>query len=122
MFAIDFALLLGVFHMASAQKGDKNSLLRLENPISVEYLQLKLKKTGPKLVLNTKIKENLKKKLKTDSVILNIYKAIQLNTAAIQKEPLLKRVLEGRWLLGISREMLYRMNMLGMVYRMGKKR
>lgn len=113
-------LLSGVFQMASAQEGHIDTLPQLENPISVKYLQQKLNKTGPKLVLNSKIEKNLKKQLKTDPVVQNLYKAIQLNADAIQKEPLLERVMVGRRLLGTSREMLYRMNMLGMVYRMEK--
>ena len=58
----------------------------------------------------------LKKSLKTDPVVQNMHKAIQLNAAGIYSKPLLKRELEGRRLLGVSREMLYRINMLGMVY------
>ncbi len=114
------ALLFILFQMAAAQEGHIDSLPQLENPISVAYLQKKLKKTGPQLVLNSKIEKNLRNKLKTDPVVQNLYKAIKLNADAIQKEPLLERVLEGRRLLGTSREMLYRMNMLGMVYRMEK--
>jgi len=93
---------------------------KLENPITVKYLQKKLPKTGPKLVLNNKIEKQLKAKLKSDPVIQNLYRAIKLNAATIQKEPLLERLVVGRRLLGTSREMLYRMNMLGMVYRMEK--
>ena len=95
-------------------------LPKLENPFSVQYLKKNLRKSQPRLVLNSKIKKNLKKKLKTDPVVQNVYKAIKLNVDEIQKQPFLERVLEGRRLLGVSREMLYRMNMLGMVYQMEK--
>ena len=64
--------------------------------------------------------KNLKKKLKTDPVVKNMYEAIKLNAAEIQKQPLLERVLVGRRLLGTSREMLYRMNILGIVYAVEK--
>lgn len=113
-------LLFGVFQIASAQEGTIDSLPELENPISVKYLQQKLTKSSPKLVLNANIEKSLKKQLKTDPVVQNLYQAIKLNAEAIQKEPLLERVMVGRRLLGTSREMLYRMNMLGMVYRMEK--
>ncbi|HET8736806.1 MAG TPA: heparinase II/III family protein [Pricia sp.] len=113
-------LLFGIVHTASAQETHSEALPKLENPISVPYLQNKLKKTGPKLVLNAKIEKDLKKKLKTDPVVQNLYKAIQLNADSILKEPLLERVVVGRRLLSTSREMLYRMNILGMVYRMEK--
>ena len=49
-----------------------------------------------------------------------MYKAVQLNAEEIFGQPLLTRNVVGRRLLGTSREMLYRINMLGMVYRMEK--
>jgi hypothetical protein len=93
---------------------------KLQNPITVEYLKKNLRKSQPRLVLNSDLEKLVKSKLKTDPVIQNMYKAIQANAAAIQGKPLLERKLEGRRLLGVSREMLYRMNMLGMVYRIDK--
>ncbi len=93
---------------------------RLQNPISVEYLKKHLRKSMPRLVLNSTIERNLKKKLKTDPVVKNMYKAIQLNAVEVQKQPLLERVVTGRRLLSISNEMVYRMNILGMVYRIEK--
>ncbi len=109
-----------VVNRTSAQHEATDSIPKLQNPISIQYLQKKLKKEGPKLVLNPKIERNLKRKLKTDPVVQNLYKAIQANAVEIQKEPLLVRELEGRRLLHVSREMLYRMNILGMVYRVEK--
>lgn len=93
---------------------------KLQNPMSVQYLKEKLLRTEPRLVINSTIEKELKEKLITDPLIQNMYKAIQLNAGEIQKEPLLERKLEGRRLLGVSREMLYRVNMLGMVYLMEK--
>lgn len=93
---------------------------KLQNPITVEYLKKNLRKSQPRLVLNAELEKLVKSKLKTDPVIQNMYRAIQVNATEIQKKPLLERKMEGRRLLGVSREMLYRMNMLGMVYRMDK--
>jgi len=93
---------------------------KLENPISVEYLKEKLRKSSPRLVLTTEIEKELKSKLNTDPIISNVYKAIKLNAQSILQQPLLDRVVVGRRLLATSREMLYRMNMLGMVYRIEK--
>ncbi|MEO9892523.1 heparinase II/III family protein [Aurantibacter sp.] len=112
--------LLSTLQTIEAQEVAAHEIPQLENPISVSYLKRKLPKKGPKLVMNAKIEKQLKKKLQTDPVVKNLYKAIKLNAKAIQKEPLLKRVLEGRRLLHVSREMLYRINMLGMVYKMEK--
>lgn len=93
---------------------------KLDNPMSVQYLKKNLRKSQPRLVLNAAFERNLKKKLKTDPVIQNMYNAIHLNAAEIQNKPFLERIKTGRRLLSVSREMLYRMNMLGMVYRIDK--
>lgn len=92
--------------------------VKLENPISVKYIKSNLRKSSPRLVLTPSIEKRLKNKLKSDPVVKNYYAAIRLNADKILKEPLLTRTLEGRRLLGVSREELYRMNILGMVYRM----
>lgn len=94
--------------------------VKLENPMSVQYLKKNLRKSTPRLILNDKIEKQLKKDLKSDPVVQNMYKAIQLKVKQIQQEPLLERVVVGRRLLSTSREMLSRMNILGMVYRMEK--
>jgi hypothetical protein len=49
-----------------------------------------------------------------------MYKAIRVNADNLFAEPLLERKLEGRRLLGVSRALLWRVNMLGMVYRVEK--
>jgi hypothetical protein len=98
----------------------ESEITKLENPMSVQYLKQHLLKTQPRLVLNPTNEKILKEKLKSDPVVQNLYKAIQSNAEKIQQKPLLERKLEGRRLLGVSREMLYRINMLGMVYRMEK--
>lgn len=93
---------------------------KLENPMSLPYLKEKLRKKGPRLVLTPDLEKELKKKIESDPVIKNMYQAIRLNAQAITQKPLLERIMEGRRLLAISREMLYRVNMLGMAYRMEK--
>jgi hypothetical protein len=92
----------------------------LDNPMSVQYLKKNLRKSQPRLVFNSAIEKQLKKKMKTDPVLQNIYEAIKLNADEVFKKPLLTRSLVGRRLLGTSREMLWRINMLGFVYRMEK--
>lgn len=109
-------------------KGDENSFLKetkeipkLENPMSVGYLKKNLRKSHPRLVLKPSIEKDLRNKVKNDPVVKNMYAAIKLNAENIYEQPLLERKQIGRRLLSVSREMLYRMNMLGMVYRMEKK-
>ncbi len=92
----------------------------LDNPMSVQYLKKNLRKSQPRLVLNPATEKNLREKLKTDPVIQNVYKAIQLNADEAMTKPLLERIKTGRRLLSVSREMLWRMNMLCMVYRIDK--
>jgi Heparinase II/III-like protein. len=92
----------------------------LQNPITAAYLKKNLRKSQPRLVLNRDIEKRLKQQLKANPAVQNLYKAIQRDAAAIQNEPLLERKQIGRRLLGVSREMLRRVNMLGMVYRIEK--
>src|SRR5512143_3750252 len=99
---------------------EEKNIPRLQNPMTVDYLVANIRKSRPRLVLNTATEKNLMSRLQVDPVVRNVYKAIRLNAARIQSEPLLQRVVEGRRLLAVSREMLYRMNMLGMVYRLEK--
>jgi len=117
-----FVFLIPVFTQACAnsKSSSEEKMTLLQNPMSVQYLKANLLKTQPRLVLNPTIEKNLRLKLKTDPVVQNMYKAIQLNAAEIQTKPFLERKLEGRRLLGVSREMLYRANMLGMTYRIDK--
>lgn len=95
---------------------------QLDNPMSVAYLKKNLRKSGPRLVLTSAIERNLKRKIKTDPIASNYYQALQLNAKEIQDKPFLEREMIGRRLLSTSREMLYRMGVLGMVYRIDKDR
>ena len=98
----------------------KEEIPPLENPITEAYLKKNLRKKGPRLVLTPQLEKSLKQKLTSDPVIQNMYKALQLNAEKVQEQPLLERKKIGRRLLSVSREMLYRINVLGMVYRMEK--
>lgn len=106
--------------MLMAQQTKGASVPKLENPFNRRYLQQNLRKSHPRLVLNSAIEKDLRKKIKTDPVVRNMYEAIKLNAASIHDKPLLERIQIGKRLLSVSREMLYRVNMLGMVYRMEK--
>jgi hypothetical protein len=106
--------------MLTAQQTKGEDIPKLENPFNRKYLQRNLRKSYPRLVLNSAIEKDLKKKIKSDPVVRNMYAAIKLNAESIYDKPLLQRIQIGRRLLSVSREMLYRVNMLGMVYRMEK--
>ena len=91
---------------------------KLENPFTTQYLKSHLRKTTPRLVLTPAIEKELRAKLKSDPITKNYFQAILLNANNILEEPLLERKMEGRRLLGVSREMLYRMNVLAITYRL----
>ncbi len=112
-------LLLNTFTEIKAQipHQHQDELMQLENPISATYLKKNLRQSSPRLILTPSIEKELKKKIKTEPVVKNYYAAIKRNAAKIQTEPLLKRNMIGRRLLSISREMLYRMGILAIVYR-----
>lgn len=89
---------------------------KLENPMSADYLKKNLRPSHPRLVFDPAIVAALKTKLEADPVLRNLYAAIRLNADEVSRKPLLERKMVGKRLLGTSREMLYRINMLGVVY------
>lgn len=98
---------------------------KMQNPITTEYLKNNLKKQSPRLVLNKQIEKNLRKKLKTDPLIQNIYETIKLNAGLVLEKDLITVDIPDypnsqKNQLGISRDFLHRMNMLAMVYRLEK--
>lgn len=114
-----FPLVL-IFLFSNLNGQEKFEAVKLENPITVKYLKTHLTKSSPRLVLSPSIERTLKKKIGTDPVVKNYYEAIKLNADKILTLPLLERKLEGRRLLAVSREMLYRMGILSMLYRIEK--
>lgn len=115
-------LLVSPAHAASFSKASGNDpdIPQLENPMSVTYLKENLSKRTPRLILNAGIEKQVRKKLKQDKVVQNMYQALVLNAEEILKKPVAERIKTGRRLLSVSREVLYRMNVLGMVYRIDK--
>lgn len=105
---------------AQERSGNSTALVKLENPITVPYIKSKLKKNATHLILTPAIEKNLRLRIKTDPVVKNYYEALKLNAADILTKPLLTRKIIGRRLLATSREMLYRMSVLSMVYRIEK--
>ncbi len=89
--------------------------------MSVKYLAANLRTSGPRLVLTSDTEKNLKNKIKNDDVVKNYYAAVKHNARQILQAPRLTRKMEGRRLLDVSREMLYRMTILSMVYRIDKE-
>ena len=109
-------ILCCILTLKSSGQESEATLVKLDNPITEEYLKDHLPKKGPRLILNKEIRQHLLKEVETNPLVKNYYEAIKLNAREIMTKPPLERIQTGRRLLSISREMLYRMGMLGMVY------
>jgi hypothetical protein len=109
---------LALFFPAKAQHAQ---IPKLENPVSVEYLKANLSKKSPKLILTPAIEKEIKLKLKSDILVQNYYSYLKKQADSILEKPLLKHELEGFRMLAVSREMVERMGVLCMVYRLEKK-
>lgn len=95
---------------------------RLQNPVTMEWLTRNLQKKSPRLILDRETEILLRKRLKTDPVIQNVYQVIRFRAEQLlEKEIITLDVPENprsqKNQLGISRDFLARMNMLAMVYR-----
>jgi len=110
-------LLFIIFQTAFSQE----NVIKLQNPFSESYVKSKLSRPAPRLILTPSIEKNLKRKLKVDPVVQNYYAAMQLNAKEILAESVLTYNVVGRRLLGTSREMLRRMTILSMVYRIDRE-
>lgn len=113
-------LVISFFSADKISAQEHHAIPKLQNPISVEYLKSNLNKKLPRLGLTKAEVDVLKKKIETDPLLKNHYQAIRWNANKIYQEPILERIQIGRRLLSISNEMVYRVNMLGMVYLLEK--
>ena len=123
---------IGLRHMytRSARYSDfkvytRKGQYELENPISETYLNDHLSKQLPRLVLNSAREKQLRQQLKTNPLIQNLYQVIRSNAESLLNTDLITLDIPDnpnsqRNQLGISRNFLYRINMLAMVYRIEK--
>jgi hypothetical protein len=121
--AIFLSLIILLFY--SKGFSEENEIPKLDNPMSVEYLEKNLRKSQPRLVYNPTIEKNLMKKLKTDPILQNIYQSIKYNAGMVMEKELITVDIPDnprsqRNQLGISRDFLWRINMLATVYRIEK--
>lgn len=99
---------------------DESGMPKLDNPVSAQYLREHLRKSSPKLLLTSAIEGRLRQKLKSDPLTQTYYRHLKKEAGVILEKPFLTRELEGFRLLAVSREMLARMGVLGMLYRIEK--
>ncbi len=116
-----------IFSFSFAGKNQQKEEYQLHNPITVEYLKKNLQKQMPRLVLNREIEKELREKLKSDPMIQNIYQTIKYNAEGVMKKDIITLDIPDnpnsqKNQLGISRNFLFRVNMLAMVYLIEKDR
>jgi hypothetical protein len=114
-----------IVFLHSSLHGQQHTEYKLQNPFNVDYLQKNLTKKSPRLVLNKEIEAILRAKLKSDPLVQNIYKTIKFNAGEVLKRDLItldipENPTSQKNQLGISRDFLFRVNMLAMVYRIEK--
>jgi len=117
-FVLLFAATLSVY--GTSQEKEEKGIYKLENPVTTTYLIKNLSKKSPRLILTPAIEKEIRQKLASDPLVKNYYQYLQKEAELILEKPLLKRELEGFRLLAVSREMLERMGVLCMVYRIDK--
>jgi hypothetical protein len=121
---ISLILIFSLFSMSTGyndvQGQATEKVVKLQNPVTTAYIKANLKKSSPRLVLTPETENTLKSKLKSDPLVKNYYDAMKLDAKEILAKPELTRNVVGRRLLGTSREMLHRMTVLSMVYRIDK--
>jgi len=118
-FSIGLGFLCAMCLLSSSIAQDQN-IPKLNNPVTVPYLEKNLQKSSPKLILTPALERNLKSRLKNDKILKKYYQYLVKESEAILEKPLLKRELEGFRLLAVSTEMVERMGVLCMVYRIDK--
>lgn len=101
-----------------AFRGD--TVIPLQNPISVEYLKLHLRKESPRLVLTTEIEQDIKDRLKREPQMQAYFRYLKDEAGKIMNMPLLAYKKTGKRLLAVSRDVVWRMGTLSMVYRIEK--
>ena len=113
--ALTIILIIFKLIPVSAQEKDKE-IPELQNPFSESYVRENLKQSKPRMIYNEKIVEDLKVRIISDPVIKNMYKAVRLNAYKILDTTVISRIKTTNAMLDVSRELLRRVNMLGLVY------
>jgi hypothetical protein len=110
-------LILEIFQIIPVSAGEKDKEMpKLQNPFSASYIRKYLTKSKPRMIYNSQIVDNLKDKIKSDPIIQNMYKAIRLDAYKILDTTVINRIKTTNAMLDVSRELLRRVNMLGLVY------
>lgn len=116
-----FSILLVTFQINQALAAEnEDDISSFHNPFSASFVQDNLSKTKPRMIYTKEIVEDVRKRIKTDPVIANLYKAIRNEAFEILDMPVITRDKKTYAMLHVSRGFLRRINMLGTVYLMEK--
>lgn len=88
--------------------------------MTAQYLKQHLKRNVPRLILTPAILRQIGEELENGGAVTHLYSAIRANGRSVMSAPLLEYKKTGKRLLAVSREMLYRVNILGMLYAVEK--
>lgn len=88
------------------------------NPVNASWITKNIRKESPKLFLTKKLEEQIKAKIKNDTLIKAYYNYLLQAADIICTKPLLERKKVGRRLLSVSNEARRRISILAMVYRL----
>jgi hypothetical protein len=116
-------LCIGQLTLSSAQEKTiaSHPPRSLGNPINIDYLQASLTKEIPRLFLNNELDTKLNQRVKNDPLVSAYMEILRSSAKEIMQAPLLERqIYDGRRMLSISREMVRRMGILGIVYHIDK--
>ena len=94
---------------------------KLQNPVTSSYLSRHLSKKSPKLILTPQREREIKRKLKSDPYVQGYYDYLKSESEKLLLEPIIERELEGFRMLAVSRDMVERMGVLCMVYRLERQ-
>ena len=120
-FLTSFAIILflSVF-LTEALYAQEKEIPKLQNPFSESFIRDNLKQSKPRMIYDEQIIENLKGKISSDPVIKNMYSAVRSNAYEILDTTIITRNKTTNAMLDVSRELLRRVNMLGLVYMVEK--
>ncbi|ETZ22120.1 heparinase II/III family protein [Pedobacter sp. V48] len=90
--------------------------------VTLAWVKQNLRKNGPRLILTAESLTQIKKAVDKDEITKAYYAYLYKNAVALLDLPVLERKLEGRRLLGVSRQAIARIGTLAAVYAISKEK
>ncbi|WP_285058616.1 heparinase II/III domain-containing protein [Pedobacter ginsengisoli] len=112
-----FLLTIGILEIGAAQKPVGET-----KEITAEWVKQNLRKTGPRLILTDEGLRQIRKAVEEDETVKTYYGYLYKNAISLLGLPVLERKLEGRRLLGVSRQAIARIGTLAAVYSVSREK